>query len=238
MGLEILSVALTALISVVVLFVLVKIIGNRAISQMNMFDYINSITIGSIAAELATSDVDEMTAPLVAMIVYTAAVIIIAWLATKSLNFRRIVEGRTVILFKDGKLFDKNFKKAKIDINEFFMQCRLNGYFNLDDIEAAVQESNGRLSILPKASAQPVTPKNLNLAVNENEMYFNIVLDGKILEGNLKNAGFNKQWLEKQMKNNNVSDIKNVFAAICSADGDFYVYENQERRDKRDVFDS
>lgn len=235
---EILSVALTALVSVVVLFVLVKIIGNRAISQMNMFDYINSITIGSIAAELATSDVDEMTAPLVAMIVYTAAVIIIAWLATKSLTFRRIVEGRTVILFKGGKLFDKNFKKAKIDINEFFMQCRLNGYFNLDDIEAAVQESNGRLSILPKASAQPVTPKNLNLAVNKNEMYFNIVLDGKILEGNLKNAGFNKQWLEKQMKNNNVSDIKNVFAAICSAGGDFYVYENQERRDKRDVFDS
>ena len=224
---EILSVTLTALLSVGVMFILAKLIGNRAISQMNMFDYINSITIGSIAAELATSDV----------VVYAFAVIIFASISCKSLRFRRFVEGRTIILMKNGKIYNKNFSKAKIDINEFLMQCRLLGYFNLNDIKTAVQESNGKISILPKTAARPVKTQDLNLTPKEDMVYTNVILDGKVLFGNLKNVGFNEDWLNKELKKQNISHIQDIFLAVCSKDGDFYIYEKQDRQDKKDVFD-
>lgn len=234
---EILSVTLTALLSVSVMFILAKLIGNRAISQMNMFDYINSITIGSIAAELATSDVEKMLDPLVAMVVYAFAVIIFASISCKSLRFRRFVEGRTIILIKNGKIYNKNFSKAKIDINEFLMQCRLLGYFNLNDIKTAVQESNGKISILPKTAARPVKTQDLNLTPKEDMVYTNVILDGKVLLGNLKNVGFNEDWLNKELKKQNISHIQDIFLAVCSKDGDFYIYEKQDRQDKKDMFD-
>lgn len=234
---EILSVALTALLSVAVMFILAKLIGNRAISQMNMFDYVNSITIGSIAAELATSDVEKMLDPLVAMIIYAIAVIVFAQISCRSLGFRRFVEGRTIILMKNGKIYNKNFDKAKIDINEFLMQCRLLGYFNLNDIKTAVQESNGKISVLPKAAARPVNPQDLNLTPKEDTLYTNVILDGKVLSGNLQNAGFNEDWLGKELKKQNISDIKDIFLAVCDKEGAFYAYKKQDRQDKKDMFD-
>ena len=234
---EILSVTLTALLSVAVMFILAKLIGNRAISQMNLFDYVNSITIGSIAAELATSDVENMLDPLVAMVIYAIAVIVFAQISCKSLGFRRFVEGRTIILMKNGKIYNKNFDKAKIDINEFLMQCRLLGYFNLNDIKTAVQESNGKISILPTTAARPVKTQDLKLTPAEDTLYTNVILDGKVLSGNLQNAGYNEDWLNKELKKQNISHIKDIYLAVCSKNGDFYIYEKQDRKDKKDMFD-
>lgn len=234
---EILSVALTAILSVTVMFIIVKLIGNRAISQMNMFDYIISITIGSIAAELATADIENMLKPLTAMLVYAAAVIILATVSCKSISLRRFIEGRTVILFKNGKIFDRNLKKAKIDINEFLMQCRLNGYFNLNDIKVAVQESNGRISILPTPAARPVNTADLKLVPGEDTVYSNVILDGKILSANLKNIGFNEEWLKNQLKVNNISNENEIFLATCNKNGNFYYFKKQQRQDTKDMFD-
>lgn len=233
---EILSVALTALLSVATMLILAKLIGNRAISQMNMFDYINSITIGSIAADLAISDLNNVLKPLVAMIIYAIAVISFAFISCKSLGFRRFVEGRAIILMKNGKLFDKNFKKAKIDINEFLMQCRLNGYFNLNDIETAVQESNGKISILPKSVARPARPSDLNLQPKRSTIYTNVILDGEILHENLRNAGFDENWLKKELEKQHASAIDEIFIAVCDNTGTLSVYEKQDRQDKKDPF--
>lgn len=234
---ELLSVGLTATLSVIVMFVLVKLIGNRSISQMNMFDYINSITIGSIAAELATSDAGNMLRPLVAMVIFAAAVIVLAKLSCKSLAVRRVVEGRTVLLMKNGKLLNHNFKKAKIDVNEFLMQCRLNGYFDLSEIRTAVQESNGRISILPKATARPLEPSDLNLEPCDDTLYFNVILDGKILKENLKHAGYNEEWLKKELKKRHFSNEREIFVAVCNTEGSFYAYPKQREEDCKDQFD-
>lgn len=234
---EMLSVALTAVISVLVMFLLAKLIGNRAISQMNLFDYINSITIGSIAAELATSDLKNMHKPLTAMLIYAAAVILFAALSGKLIPFRRFVEGRTVILVQNGKLLNRNFKKAKIDVNEFLMQCRLNGYFDLQQIDTAVQESNGRISILPCVGARPVQVQDLNLSPAQEKLFSNVIVDGKVLPKNLKALGYDTQWLTKQLRRQNISDESDVFLAICNPDGAFYAFEKKSRQDRRDMFD-
>ena len=228
---------LTSLLSVGFLFILAKFIGNRAISQMNLFDYINSITIGSIAADLATADPQKISDLLIAMLVYAAAVIVFAVISCKSLLFRRFVEGRSIVLMKNGKIYNKNFNKAKIDINEFLMQCRLNGYFNLNDIQVAIQESNGKISILPTATARNVTPVDLSLTPEDTTLYSNLILDGKILFGNLRKLGLSREWLDKQLKQKKAPKLYDIFLAVCNQNGDLTIYQKQPRQDKKDTFD-
>lgn len=237
MVLEILESVLTAVISVFVMFILTKLIGNRAISQMNMFDYINSITIGSIASELAVSEPKEIVQPFFAMVVYAGAVIVLAIVAQKSLKFRRFVEGRSILLLENGKLIDRNFKKAKIDINEFLMQCRLQGYFDISKIETAIIESNGRISVLPYAEEKPPTADDLKVIPQKESLFSNIILDGEILHENLSRLGFNEEWLKKQFKINRVEDLQEVFLGVADRDGNVHFFLKSKRQDKDDKFD-
>ncbi len=110
--------------SVIFLFILTKLMGNKEMSQLSMFDYIIGITIGSIAAEMATALENDFMQPLVAMAVYAIVSIIISILSYKSLKVRRIISGNSLILLDNGELYRNNLKKAKLDLNEFLMQCR------------------------------------------------------------------------------------------------------------------
>ena len=127
---EILYVIALSLGSIVAIFILTKLMGYRQMSQMSMFDYINGITIGSIAAEMATSLEENFVQPLVAMIVYAMSALMLSWIGSKSIRARRVIEGKPLVLMDHGKLYRENLKKAKIDVTEFLVQCRVNGYFD------------------------------------------------------------------------------------------------------------
>ena len=138
-------IVITSVSSVIVLFILTRIMGKRQISQLTMFDYINGITIGSIAAEMATALDGDVWQPLFAMIIYAFFAIMISYISMKSIKARRFLVGRPFLLYENGKLFEKNLKKAKLDINEFLTECRTNGYFYLSDIQSAIFETNGKI---------------------------------------------------------------------------------------------
>ena len=116
-------------LSIIVLFILTKLMGNREMSQLSMFDYAVSITIGSIAAEMATALESNFLHPLIAMGIYALITIIISYIAQKSLPARRLINGRSMILYNNGKLYKQNFKKSKMEISEFLEEAIL--YFYL-----------------------------------------------------------------------------------------------------------
>lgn len=126
---DLLKIVALSLGSVIFLFILTKLMGNKEMSQLSMFDYIIGITIGSIAAEMATALESDFMQPLVAMAVYAVVAIIISVLSYKSLKFRRISSGDSLILLDNGEIYRDNLKKAKLDLNEFLMQCRINRIF-------------------------------------------------------------------------------------------------------------
>lgn len=141
-GYNILKIILLSVFSEIILFILSKIMGNKEMSQLTMFDYIIGITIGSIAAEMATSLENNFMEPFIAMTVYALISLAISIACYKSIKFRRLIYGNSLILLDNGELYKKNFKTAKLDINEFLQQCRTNGYFNINDIQTAILESN------------------------------------------------------------------------------------------------
>lgn len=221
---EIFKVIILSTSSVIVLFILTKIIGSREISQLSMFDYINSITIGSIAAEMATSLEDNFLQPLIAMIVYTIIILILAILSEKSLTLRRFLNGTSLVLYNNGMLYKQNFKKSKLDINEFLISCRNKGYFNLADINTAILEPNGQISIIPISDNASVKNKDLNIKATQEDFIYNVILDGKIIQKNLQSTGNNINWLNQKLKEQKISNIDDIFLATCDKNNNLSVY--------------
>lgn len=224
-----------ALFSIIALFILTKLMGCRQVSTMSMFDYINSITIGSIAAEMAIQPSGEYLKPLTAMVVYGVFSILLSKIAQKNISIRRLINGKSVVLFLHGTLFRENLKKARMDVDEFLMECRINGYFDLSQIESVILEPNGKISILPITQNKPVTPKDLGIIPTQEEIFANIIMDGQILHYNLKHLGKDQDWLFQQLSIHNIKDVKDVFLAICDRQGNFHVYRKNSHIMDHDI---
>lgn len=128
----------------------------------------------------------------------------------------------------NGKLYRENLKKAKLDLSEFLLMCRQHGYFDLTSIQTAVFEYNGQLTILPVSAQRPATPNDMALAPQQELLFTELIMDGRILEENLKRMGLNTTWLEKQLRQCGISSAKEVFLAVCDRNLKFVVYKNTE----------
>lgn len=234
---ELLHVFFTSIGSVIALFILTKIMGNRQMSQLSMFDYINGITIGSIAAEMATSLEDDFMKPLIAMVVYALLSLSIAIITNKSIKLRRLITGEMLILFDSGKIYEANLKKARLDVSEFLTLCRNSGYFDIANLQTAILEANGKVSFLPLTAQRPVTPTDLNLSPTQEKLVVNVIMDGKILPDNLKYTGNNEEWLEKQLRAQGFSKVEEVFLATCDCENTLNVYVKVEKPRTRDPFE-
>ncbi|NMC56170.1 MAG: DUF421 domain-containing protein [Eubacteriaceae bacterium] len=216
----------TATGSLIALFVLTKLMGKRQVSQLSMFDYVIGITIGSIAAEMATSLDGPFYRPLLAMVVYAVFSILIAVAITKSLKLRKKLEVVPVILFHCGKMYRDNFKKNKLDLDEFLMMCRDKGFFDLNTVQTIVLEQNGKLSILPKSPQRPLIPKDLNIYPREDALVCNIIMDGDIMEVNLSMCNHDKEWLIEELSKQGVKHPEDVFLATLDNNDKLSVFLN------------
>jgi uncharacterized membrane protein YcaP (DUF421 family) len=221
--------------SVTSIFILTKLMGYRQMSQMSMFDYVNGITIGSIAAEMATSLDESFTQPLTAMIIYALAAILLSWFSSKSIRARRLIEGTPLVLLNHDILYRENLKKAKIDVSEFLIQCRISGYFDISKLETAILESNGKISFLPKATDRPATPSDLDLAPQQDYMVANVILDGKLMKENLRHTGNDEKWLLNQIRGQGANQIEDVLLATCDSSNQVTVFLKEAKKKTQDV---
>lgn len=216
---DIVKVTLIAIVSVISLFVIAKLMGHKQIAQLDFFDYISGITIGSIAAEFAT-DLEAPWKSLIALMIYGLASILLSLLTHKFPKIRKYVNGTPTILMNNGKLYRKNLKKAKLDLSEFLLLCREQGYFDLSDVQTAILEHNGKLSILPVSQKRPVTPYDMNLQPQKAHIGVEIIMDGRIMGENLSRIGREENWLRKQLKAQGYDDAKEVFLGIYHTEDD------------------
>lgn len=175
------------------------------------------ITIGSIAAELAT-ELESPWKPLTAMIVYGVIAVVLRVLTTKQPKSRKYINGTPTIILDRGRLYRENMKKAKLDLSEFMLMCRQAGYFNINDIQTAVYEYNGRLSVLPVSAKRPATPSDMNLFPAQETIMAEVIMDGRVLEENLKRMGLDNRWLRKRLEEQGYKSAEEVFLGLCGED--------------------
>jgi uncharacterized membrane protein YcaP (DUF421 family) len=224
---EIIKVILTALLSVASLFIITKIMGHKQVAQLDFFDYVSGITIGSIGAELAT-ELEKPYKPLIALAIYGLASLLLNLLAHKLARTRKYINGTPTILMNDGNLYRKNLKKAKLDLSEFMLLCREQGYFDLDEIQTAIFEHNGKLSILPKAANRPATPDDLKITAKATHIGVEVIMDGRVMGENLSRMGRDVNWLTKQLNIQGCKDAKEIFLGIYRPEEDkLTLYKNE-----------
>ena len=234
---EIISIILVSVSSVITLFLLTKLMGNKQVSQLSMFDYIIGISIGSIAAEFAT-ELENPEHSLTAMLVYGLSAYLVSIVTGKSTRLRKIIIGRPLILFDKGKLYRNNLKKARLDLSDFLTHCRNQGYFDLTQIRTAVFEYNGSVSILPIETNRPLEPQDMDLQPVQQEILVNVILDGNINEQNLSRTGNNKVWLEKQLKIQGFHDAQEVYlGCVNTVDNNLVLYPREAERNSFDPFE-
>jgi len=233
----ILKILFLSAFSFVTLFFIAKLIGNKQISQLNVYDFIYSITIGNIAAEMATSLKDHWVEPFTAMLFYGGAIFMISFISMKSLKARKLLSGRPLILYENGKLYEKNLYKAKLDITEFQMMCRNSGYFNIADVETAILETNGQVSFIPVAAKKPLTPEDMSIFPKQEKITVNVILDGNILDTNLHYLGKNRIWLTEQLNSQGYTDITKISLVTCDGSGDVSIYHKINKDEKKDLFE-
>ena len=232
---EIFYIIILSLGSITAIFILTKLMGYRQMSQMSMFDYIIGITIGSIAAEMSTSLEENFMQPLTAMIVYTLAALFLAIMTSRSIKARRVIEGMPLVLLNHGELYRDNLKKAKMDVTEFLVQCRVNGYFDVSKLECAILEGNGKISFLPKAEERPLTPSDMQITPEQECMVANVILDGKIMEKNLKHMGKDEKWLHHQITARGAKQTEDVLLATCDRSDKVTVYLKEYKKEAKEL---
>lgn len=222
---------ITSVVAVAVLFILTKIMGKRQISQLSLFDYINGITIGSIAAELAAMANDNFVRPLIALVIFSLSATAISFFGNKSIKLRKLFEGQPIVLFNNEELYYENLKKARIDINEFLTNLRYEGYFDLADVQTAVLETNGKISILPKSTTRPATPEDLGIKPEQDKLVANVIIDGEIMPDILKLSGNDEQWLRRQLSDEGVA-LEDCLLGTVDGDNVFAAYEAADKADQ------
>ena len=218
---EVGRVAVLSIVSLAVMFATTRLGGKRQIAQMSLFDYVNSITVGSIAAEMATN-LESWYRPFTALLVYGAAAWLAHYGACKSLWVRLVLGGRTIVLMKDGVIRKRALGRSGIDLNEFLAQARVAGYFDLNDVESAMLETNGQISFLPKSAQRPATAGDLGLSPPPASLWYDLVLDGKVMPQNLRESGRDESWLRARLHSAGIGQTGEVFYAACDAAGNFF----------------
>ena len=206
---ELLNVIFRALVSLVILFLVTKLIGKKQVSQLSLFDYVIGISIGNFAAEMTINLESEEVYGILAVIIFGGIAYLVSILCMKSIKLRRFFMGTPTVLIEHGKILEKAFYKVRYDINDMLEQCRIKGYYDISEIEYAIVEANGELSILPCDSNKCVTKKDMNIKYIKNGLCANVIIDGKIMYRNLELIGKNDKWLYDKLKlyGKSLSDI-------------------------------
>lgn len=215
--------AFMSIASLAVLFLLTKLMGRKQMSELSVFDYIIGITIGSIAAEMATG-LEDYHKPLTAMIIYAVCALVLSVLEYKSFTAQKLLAGKPMILYEDGKIYNKNLQIAKLSADDLLTQCRSGGYFNLSALKLIILESNGNMSFLPLSAEKPLTPADMNIIPEQECVPVNVVIKGKIIGKNLADTGNDSAWLKNQLALQNVKSLSEVFLATCDSKNNLSIY--------------
>ena len=234
---DFLNICFRTILILIILFFITKMMGKKQISELNFFDYVVGITIGSIAADISLDIEKNMIAGIAALFIYGFISYIISFVSIKSILARRFFIGVPTVLVEKGKIIESGLKKSKIDVNDLLMEARENGYFNLDEIDYALMEVNGNISFLPKEKDKPVTKKDMKIKCNNEGLTVNAIIDSKYMANNMKAINKDKEWLDHELKVNGYDNYDNILLATIDNNYKVTIYEKNVKPDKNTVLE-
>lgn len=220
---DILGIIIKSIVTITSLFIITKLIGKKHIAQLTFFDYIIGIAVGSIAGSLSVDRRIDYISGLTALITWGVVVLAVSYVSMKSIWMRRFFDSTPTIFIQNGKIIEENLKKEKININDFLEELRLKGAFNIADVEFAILETNGEISVQLNSQKRPVTPEDIRISTNYEGLTSNLVIDGEIMKENLRLVNLDEKWLREELSKRNIFSVKNILLASLDTNGKLYV---------------
>ena len=208
------------------IILLMRIMGKREIGQLQPYELAITLIISELVALPMENNAIPLLSGVVPVVTITTAQVLFSYLTTKSQWLQDIISGKYTIIIEHGKMIQKNMMKQKYNITELLEQLRMNGVIKIDDVEYAILETSGQLSVILKAPKQPVTAEQMQIKTDYEGMPVNIILDGKLVKENLDSAKLTIKDVEKRLKKDKLS-IKDVFYASINAKGEYYIEPKQ-----------
>lgn len=225
---EVLIITQRAIFSLITLYLVTKLIGKKQVSELSLFDYVISISIGNFAAEMTMNLDTQSINGFVSVVIFGLIGTLVSILTMKSISLRRFFMGTPTIIIDNGKFVYKNMKRTKIDMNDFLQTARIAGYFDINQIKYALMEANGQISFLPKEEYLPVTNKNMKLNIQKEGLCANVIIDGKIMEKNLSKIKKDEKWLVKSLDVKGYKNISEILLATVDINEKLTVFLKHE----------
>lgn len=211
-----------------------RVMGKRQIGELQPFELVITIMI----SELASLPMQDTRIPLIHGIIPIVTLLFLEMLISifelKSTTARLIFSGKPCIIINKGKVDTAVMKSQRLNLNDLFEEIRLQGYYDLENIEYAILETSGQLSIIPKTELSNATKQDLNIKCSQDTIPLTLILDGQINHKSLILAGRDEKWLYTILKSKNIESPKQVFIAVINSKGKFYMqtYEKTSLSDK------
>ncbi|PKM96445.1 MAG: hypothetical protein CVU84_01670 [Firmicutes bacterium HGW-Firmicutes-1] len=216
-----------ATIAYLLLLGVTRLMGRKGLSQMTFFDFSVIITLGSVTANLSMGPNSTTASAVTSLLTLGALAILTGYLHIKNIWISKLTNSEPVTAIENGRIIDKNLKKVRFTMSELTSLLRQKNVFNYADVEFAIIENDGHLSVLPKSQKAPLTPSDLNLSTTYKGLTKDLVMDGKVLCENLKSVKLDETWLNAQLSNQGIDSIEQIFYAGLDSSGNLYVSTKQ-----------
>jgi uncharacterized membrane protein YcaP (DUF421 family) len=202
--------------------IVTRIMGKRQIGELQPYEFVITIMIADLVAVPMQDRGLSLLSGVIPVLTLLVVQVVFSFSSLKSPSFRRILCGKPSPIMVKGELNWLEMQKNLYHVHDLIEQLRSQGYFNLSDVEFALLETNGSLSVLPKARRRSVTPEDLELAPKREQMPVFLIINGQIDEKNLAQTGLSSEWLRNQLAQEGITDPRTVLVAMIDTSGHFY----------------
>ncbi len=222
------TVIIRTLILYSLVFVVMRLMGKRQIGQLQPYELAAAIMVSALAA----FPMEDISIPLVNAVIPILIILIfqvvVSVMSLKNRHARTFLCGKPSIVVKNGNIMENELYNLRININDLLEQLRIAGFQNIADVEFAIMETNGSLSVVPKSQKRPITPEDLNVPTNYEGLSYSLILDGHVSHENLSNLGLTEGWLKNELAKFNINDLSQVLLASLDTSGNLFFQTKQQ----------
>lgn len=216
-------------ISFVALLILTRLLGKKQVGHLTFFNYVTGITFGSTTAEIIVNRHITLLQGISSLVLWSLLAFLIAWIGLRSVQAREILDGQPTILIKKGEILEGALAKQHLNIDDLSMLLRNKNVFSPQEVEFAILEPDGKLSVLKKEELLPATKKDIQATLTPiQRIPVELIIDGKIVEKNLTKTDVSVAWLNQQLKKAGILSLDQVFYAELQLDGTLYIDKYQD----------
>ena len=199
-----------------------RLMGKRQIGQLQPFEFVVAIMIADLASVPMQNRDLPLSTGIIPILTLLVVQVSLAFLNLRSPKMRRVICGSPSILIENGHLRRQELARLRINTDDLLEQLRAKNYANLEDVEYAILETNGQLSVIPKSQRRPVNPADLQLPTQYEGLPLNLIVDGRIVRESLAVAGLDENWLHVQLNRHGLAGPEDVFLASLDTEGHLY----------------